>query len=287
MVVLLIDSLEEFPKASSFMDSKILNCIVVPEGEELVKRHIPISENEEIIIDNIEELDYLKEGEEPYIFSYNPKKIEDFIISYGIGKPFYSMCTESEFKSAYSEFKEDNADIMLPKLMISSGRDIDLLDLADLFKVTDSRTLKYINGSKDSTPILIPYEGLSTFEKINNFKSGVLVPARDMDIQNLNSKGYSLNKNITYIIQYIVGGDYIDCFSYSVKTNPNYGLVWTDVEKINQSPIKSIHGSLINLDLSKKITNLTFYMELEKHKDSFYVSKIHQGIHPFYSFDGL
>ena len=273
MAIMLLDPLDEFPKSKTLINSEIAWSLSDPEGSlEFRFKNQDLNDEEELSDSGI-------------VFSYKPKEIEKFLLSNSSGwKSFYEITSESDFKTKYEEFKASNRDIILPRLRISSGKEIDVLDLADLFKLTDTKTLKYINGAKGSPPALIKYEGMSTFEDIQNLRGGVLVPAREMDIVNYKGDSSSLNTNQTFIIQYLAGGDYISLFRYTVKTNSEYGLVWTDITELNLETVGDITEVLNNLTLEDSLTNLTFYLEIECHKDKFYISKIFQGIHPYYSF---
>lgn len=282
MIILVIDSIEEYPNVESLIKSDLL------KQEKVI--HVPIRstdiiEQDPTIPSILEESSNLSEDKvEIFVLSYNVEKMSKICKEFNL-LPFYRISTEQEFKEGYVEFKELYSEYILPKLKVSSSRSIDLLELSDLFRVTDTKTLKYINGSKGSVPVLIPYNGFDTFEKISSFRGGVLVPAREMDVFNSSSDGSGLHKNETNIMQYILGGDSISSFRYSVKTNPNYNLVWTEKVTIDDSNIIDLNKVLSEMDVDKKLSLLTFYIELERHKGVYYISKIHQGVHPFYEFE--
>lgn len=278
MKILIIDSPDEFPNIDS-LKSYYEN---IEDQEELFTSwdNIPKFYNDLRL--NEEELNKYKELDNLCVFSYDPNKINLFIKLNADLKlvSFYKIKSSEEFKESYLEFKKISKDIQLPKIKINSNKEIDVLELSELFKINESKILKYINGSKNSPPVLIPYKGMETFNRIQTFKTGVLVPARDIDIKNSQSDGTSLNLNENYIVQYLLGGDKIKPFYYSVRTNEKYGLFWTKINKTQDC--SNIIEVLKNLDTS--LSTLTFYLELEKHNNKFYINKINQGVHPYYNF---
>lgn len=285
MAILILDTSEKFPNIDSILESKFklsspevsTQFLNYPVEKETLRSCLgSISERTDFLTNLT---DYLTESsvEHVFIFSYDFEKLELFTKLAEDSIPLFKFYTKSEFKDLYETLRSDgDRDKFLPKVKISSDKPLDLLSLSDLFRVNKSKTLKYINGS--STPVLIPYEGMETFEQLSSLKSGILVPATDLDLNNESSEKLGeLNDNCKYILQYVTE-DEIEGFSYTVRMNNDYGIVWTDIKSGIQFPE-------IESYLSPKLdSDLVCYVELEKHKDQFYISKINQGVHPYYKF---
>ena len=276
-VILILDSPTEFPQIQTFLDSDILKDDTKYTSRTLFLSHDELQDMIEDTEVHHEIRDSLSQNLEFFVFSYDFRKISLFITLFPEVMPFFQIWSKKEFTDRYTSLRSTpDSDLFLPKIRISTDRQLDVLQVADLFRVNDTKTLKYINGS--DTPILILYKGLPTFEYLNTFKSGVLVPATEMDLYNEEaSTSDGVNKNERYVFQMITK-DTFQGLSYSVNFNSDYNLVWTNVNRDLEFPIIK--------DFLQEYAddNEVLYLELEKHKSKFYISKINQGVHPYYKF---
>jgi len=261
--ILILDSKEEYPNIKY-----IIKFFESNESLDLVDSTI-LSEEE------IKEL--VSTNEDMLVFSYLPENVSQFINRYPETLPYFTTLDKNIFREIYEDFKEVNKDLFVPKVMISSGKPLDLLEVSSLFQRSEIKSLKYINGS--STPIIIEFEGLTTFNYLNNLESGVLVPATIYDSIS-ESSSQQVSKNKKWILQKLELEDKKNVFiSYSVKYNLPFGLVWTEIENID-----TLDETLNSIKVIPELEECNFYLEIEKNRGKFYINKIFQGIHPYIIF---
>lgn len=237
--------------------------------------------------ESIEEVaaDYYDDTQESLpIYSSDPDRVNRVINEVHNVLPYFITLDKSEFKSSYERMRDTNKDLFVPKILISSNKHLDLLEVSNLFNKSDIKKLKYNNGSND--PQIIDFKGLETYEFLDSLNSGHLVPATKYDdSEPLESSSNGIADNKKYILQtYELGSTEetreFTCISYSVKSNDVYGILWTDVQYEDLSEFTSKIYNIIPDDL-----NCNFYMEIEMHLNNFYINKIVQGFHPHIKFN--
>jgi CO dehydrogenase/acetyl-CoA synthase gamma subunit (corrinoid Fe-S protein) len=208
------------------------------------------------------------------IFSFDTALMNKVLNSIDSVTPFFITIEKGEFKEIYEEFKQVNIDKFTPRIMISSTKETDLLEVSNLFSKSNQRKLKYING--DTIPLIIDYEGMETFNFINTLKSGVMVPATDYDIECLNDPESVVSKK-NLILQIDEVNKYICSISYTLYSNKSLGLIWTEIETVDNEEITD----LVKQFVFPESMSCNIYLELEKHKDTLFINKVIQGIHPY------
>lgn len=268
--ILILDKPEDIPYIDNFIQKEIVRKY--NSGNETLYELI-YEPDEEVVATIAKE--YYEERKYPLpIFSFEVNKVNRLLDSIDSVTPLYITKEKSEFKESYEEFKSKNKFTFLPKIYISSTKEIDLLEVSNLFSKSSEKKLKYING--DSTPVIIDYEGMDTFNYISKLKSGVLVPATEYDIKFLDSPNTVVSKpNI--VVQIDEEGKYYGAVKYKLCSNKEFGIVWTDIKEHGSKEIKDL---IKNLDLPESL-NCAFYLELEKHKDTLFINKVIQGLHPY------
>jgi hypothetical protein len=256
--IVILDRIEDYPGLEKFISEVGQDYKVILEEEN--------SES----LKELAESQYKESESLLPIFSYDLDKLNRVLNTVESVQPYFITLDKSEFKESYEEFRTMNSDKFVPKILISSGKPTDLLELSRLFSRSSNRRLKYINGS--NTPTIIEYKGIETFNLISDFNSGVLVPATEYDEESSNSD--SIAKNKKYILQKIEAEQNYLCISYSVRSNNLFNLLWTSIE------VEELPDFVKEIKLPESLS-CNFYCEIEKHSGEFFINKIIQGLHPY------
>jgi hypothetical protein len=278
MRLVVLDYKDEFPNLEDFVDR-----VLSPYYEDIIWEKY----SDKTLDDLAREYHELTEESLP-VYSSNPDRVIKALNTTELDlETYFITLDKNTFKDLYEEFKEKHSELFLPKILISSQKKTDLLEVSKLFNKSDIKALKYINGSSD--PLIIEFEGLETYEYLQTLNSGHLVPATQYDKPLEYKSAGGIPENKKWVLQKFEDNlmDLYDdikvptyrCISLSVKSNEDYGIVWTDVKEEKSPNIQSVIDQGLPEDLK-----CNFYIELENHLGNFYINKIIQGIHPFIKF---
>lgn len=206
------------------------------------------------------------------IFSIYPEYVNRFK---DLIKDLYSLNSESYLpffdKKDFNEFvknsKSMNKGSLVPRMKVNSD-EVDTLKLAEMFNTSPSKCVKY--QVKGSTPSILNYKGLSSFNYINELSSGVITPATVDEYRSVYTDELVLPTDT--LIQYIPKKFGDNTYSTIVtKHNEDEGIYWYECTN------NKIKENIYNLPERDKETCFYIYV---KNLDKDYMSSICQGIHP-------